>query len=294
MQSSDSNLSQLTHSKLQRSLTKQDSRSLHRWVLLKNSISYTPCPSPTTSTISEPGFHIAYNNYDADEEDDDADDELGLESHSYMFPDAGQLVSSPSTSAAKSEAAWLDTLLANLADDEDDDYTVDTEQQHSTLPVEDDDFHLYSPIGSPMSSSDDLPNQPDYYPSISVQYPVPYPDLIHAYHFDSITSSSTTSYEDPFPYHSVNDLFDLPEAIEDTSDDESDVLTTPSIGRSTSSISLVDAASIPLPAERSRLRPADPRVYVNSDHSYLNPFEFDPLPFPGEPTHTPYNHYQEC
>lgn len=293
MSSDSSNLSSLTRSKL------HDSSSLHRWVLLKNSILASPSQTHSTFPTKPPEVCSAYPTDDADD-DEDADDILGLsETDSFMFPDAGQLVRAPVTSGSQiSEAQWLDSLLETLGDDEDDDdFIVDSENQNSTLPVDDDEFQLYSPTGSPSSSSEDLPNQPAYYPSpISVQYPVPYPPLIHAYHFgsnfDSLVSSTSPSYDPPFPYHDIEDL-QVPDAIDDTSDDESDALTTPSIGRSSSSLSLVDAASIPLPAERSRLRHANPRVYVDSDDSYFYPFEYDPLPFPDEHLRN-YNHYQEC
>jgi hypothetical protein len=224
-----------------------------------------------------------------------------------MFPDAGQLVGSSASSGAKSsEAQWLDSLLETLGDDEDeDDFSVDSDHPISALPVDDDELTLYSPTGSPNSSSDDLPNQSAYFPSsISVSYPVPYPpyqpSLIHAYHFDSsfdsLLPSVSAPLEAPLPYHDSDEIEDLPvpDAIEDTSDDESDAPTTPSLGRSSSSLSLVDAASIPLPPERSRLRHANPRVYVDSNDSYFYSFE-DPLPFPDDRLHTTsYNHYSEC
>ncbi len=217
-----------------------------------------------------------------------------------MFPDAGQLVRAPATAGAKtSEAQWLDSLLETLATTKTtNDFIVDSDPQNAALPADDDEFQLYSPTGSPSSSSEDLPNQSAYYPPpISVQYPVPYPPLIHAYHFaspfDSLVSPDFSPYDSPFPYHDIEDL-QVPDAIDDTSDDESDAPTTPSLGRSASSVSLLDAASIPLPAERSRLRDTSPRVYVNSDDSYFYPFEFDPLPFPDEQLRPSYNHYQEC
>ncbi|KAF9476334.1 hypothetical protein BDN70DRAFT_882583 [Pholiota conissans] len=297
--SSDS-LSSLTRNKLHLSVSRQDSNSLHRWVLLKNSILNSPSEAHSTFTTTQPEVSSAYPHEDGDE-DDDAEEVLGLaETDSFMFPDAGQLVRVPTTSGtASSEAQWLDSLLETLGDDDDDDdFISDSDHQNSILPVDDDEFQLYSPIGSPSSSSDDLPHQSAYYPSsISVPYPVPYPPLIHAYHFDSnldsLVSSVSPPYDHPFPYHDIEDL-QVPDAIEDTSDDESDAPTTPSLGRSSSSLSLVDAASIPLPAERSRLRNASPRVYVDSNDSYFYPFEFDPLPFPDEQLHTSYNHYQQC
>ncbi|PPQ68931.1 hypothetical protein CVT25_009025 [Psilocybe cyanescens] len=306
MSSDSSALSLLTRSKLHLSTSSKDSCSLHRWVLLKNSILSSPALTTSTLLATQSDANSVYPGDDG-EEDDDPEEVLGsMETDSFMFPDAGQLVPASTSSGGKgAEAQWLDSLLEELGDDDDeDDFTVDSDNNHSAIPVDDDEFPLYSPLGSPMSSSDDLPNQPAYYPpSISVSYPVPYPpyqsSLIHAYHFDShfdpLIPSVSAAYEDPLPYYDT-DVEDLPvpDAIEDTSDDESDAPTTPSLGMSSSSLSLVDAASIPLPPERSRLRHSSPRVYVGSNDSYFYPFEFDPLPFPDEHVHTSYNHYQEC
>lgn len=144
-----------------------------------------------------------------------------------------------------------------------------------------------------MSSSDDLINpQPAYYPSpIAVPYPVPYPPfhppVIRSFELDSLTALDP-SYVDPLPYYDMDDVEDLavPDAIEDTSDDESDVVSTPSLVRSCSNSSLVDPASIPLPAERRR-RP-QLQVYIDS---YFYP---DPLPFRDDGlTYNPHV-YQEC
>ncbi|KAH9484030.1 hypothetical protein JR316_0003509 [Psilocybe cubensis] len=306
MSSDSSALSLLTRSKLHLSTSGRDSCSLHRWVLLKNSIVSSPALTTSTLLATQSDIHSAYPTDDS--EDDESEEVLGsMETDAFMFPDAGQLVPSSASSGIRgAEAQWLDSLLEELGDDEDDDeFAVDSDTHSATITVEDDEFPLYSPLGSPMSSSDDLPNQPAYYPpSISVPYPVPYPpyqsSLIHAYHFDShfdpLIPSVSAPYEDPLPYYDTHDIEDLPvpDAIEDTSDDESDAPTTPSIGMSSSSLSLVDAASIPLPPERSRLRYSSPRVYVDSNDSYFHPFEFDPLPFPDEHVHTSYNHYQEC
>jgi len=301
-----SNLSSLARSKLHLSISGKDSCSLHRWVLLKNSIIRSPSPNHSTfTTTSQPEVSSAFNNDDG-EEDDDAEEVLGcVETDAFMFPDAGQLVSAPASSGTKSsEAQWLDSLLETLGeDDDDDDFHPDSDHQNSSLPVDDDEFPLYSPIVSPMSSSDNLHQQSDYFPSISVPYPVAYPpyqsSLLHAFPFNSslpsLVSSVPAPYEVPLPYHDEDVLEDLqvPDAIEDTSDDESDAPTTPSLGRSSSSLSLADAASIPLPLDRSRLRHASPRVY-SSDDSYFYPFDIDPLPFPVEQFHTPYNPYQQC
>jgi len=282
----------LARSKLHLSTSSRDGSSLHRWVLIKNSFvsSLSSIPPPALPDIQN-------NSVEEDDDDDDADEVLDSVEvvDTFMFPDAGRLVSESISEEAKaSEAQWLDSLLQTLGDDDDDDFSVDSEHPTSTLPADDDEFPHYSPMVSPMSSSDDLPSDSSYLPTspISVPYPVPYPPyhppLLHAYHFDTtFVSSFSAPYENPLPYH---DLEDVPDAIEDTSDDEYDAPTTPSLGRSSSSLTL-DPASVPLPAERSsRLRHSDPRVYIDVDDPYLC-FEIDPLPFPDEHLTTSYNHY---
>ena len=284
----------LARSKLHLSTSSKDSTSLHRWVLIKNSI-VNSLSSTTPPTLP--------NNDSVDEDDDDADEVLDSVEvvNSFMFPDAGKLVSESTTEEAKaSEAQWLDSLLETLGDDDDDDFGVDSEHNVSTLPADEYEFPLYSPIVSPVSSSDDLPSE-SYYPTSSISVPYsPYPPpLIHAYDFDPtfeplepLVSSFSAPYEDPLPYHNLDNLEDVPDAIEDTSDDESDAPTTPSLGRSSSSLTL-DPASVPLPpAERSsRLRHSDPRVYIDVDEQYFC-FEMDPLPFFDEHFTTSYNHNQ--
>ncbi|KAF5387127.1 hypothetical protein D9615_001842 [Tricholomella constricta] len=283
----------MARSKLHVSVGSRDSCSLHRWVLLKNSIISSPS-IPPGSSVSDVNS--------ADEDTDDADD---LDSDSFMFPDAGKLVSSPSADVNASEAQWLDSLLETLGDDDEDDFATESDPNISIIVDEDDDQLLISPMGSPLSSSDDLPNQSTCYPhpitvSYSYPYPVPYPPfhppLIYPHEFDSGLDSSLSSfpspYDVPLPYHDLSDVESLsvPDAIEDTSDDESDAPLTPSIGRSSTSLTLVDAASIPLPAERSRLRQAVPHVHVDLDDPYFH--HFDPLPFPD--AHHTYSNYQEC
>jgi hypothetical protein len=292
--SEPSNLFSLARSKLHLSVGGKDNCSLHRWVLLKNSIvqsssvtataAVTCCPNPVYSLVNG--------------EEDDPDEEVGSEeSDSFMFPDAGKLVGGHTAVVNSSEADWLDSLLETLGDEDEDEFTVDSDAHVSIIPVDDDDDQLlFSPMVSPMSSSDDLSNQSPYITDVSYPYPypVPYPPfnppLNHSY--DSQLSFSPAPYEDPLPCQDLDDSENLsvPDAIEDTSDDESDTPLTPSI-RSTASISPIDAASVPLPAERSRLRHTHPHIYVDETDSYFYPF--DPLPFPEEHFHS-YTAYQEC
>lgn len=278
----DPNLFSLARSKLHVSVGKDN--SLHRWVLLKNSmIRSLPAITSTSQLEAQASCSSDY-----DEEDEAVTEE---ESDAFMFPDGGKLIDGPSEEVNTSEAAWLDSLLETLADD-DDDYT-DADVHVSVFPVDDEDDQLLSPSISPMSSSDDLPT------TINMQYPVPYPSfhppLIHSYsNFDSSLSSIPPPYDDPLPYYGLeDDVPPVPDAIEDTSDDESEDPPTPSVGQSTSSLTLVDPASIPLPGERSGLRHLiHPQVYTDTDDSYFYPLELDPIPFPDDRRHSYI--YQEC
>ncbi|RXW21113.1 hypothetical protein EST38_g4731 [Candolleomyces aberdarensis] len=282
------NLFSLTHSKLQLSVSSKDNCSLHRWVLLKNSI----INSPTSSSSATFDLPDAHHSYSEDDDEESADEVLGsVTDHTFMFPDAGNFVDSQPAGAQTSEAQWLDSLLETLGDDDDDYYGSDSEP-HIHSMEDDDDF---SPSASPMSSSDDLPPmQPSYFPSATVPYSAPYPSYPSSLASslpDSSISSLPPPYEDPLPYCDSDDVDDLavPDAIEDTSDDESDAPQTPSLGRSTSPLSFVDAASIPLPPDRSSLRHACFRVLFDEDSCF---YPFDPLPFSDDLRS--YNLYQEC
>ncbi|KAH0584326.1 hypothetical protein J132_02790 [Termitomyces sp. J132] len=262
----------LARSKLHVPPSARDSLSLHRWVLLKNSIvSHTP-PLP-----------------------DDPDEPDELDTDAFMFPDAGKLASGPTPDGGStSEAQWLDSLLETLGgDDDDDDFAA---VSRISIHVDDDDDNdnddQLSPVGSPVSSSDDLliTQFPHHVP---YPYPVPYPPfhppLIYPCeldHHSSFDSFSALPYDEPLPYYDAESS-SVPDAIEDTSDDEStDAPTTPSLGRSRNEF--LDPAP-----PRSRLRHAHPHVHVDPDDPYYYPFELDPLPFPHE--HQPYNNnYHEC
>jgi hypothetical protein len=292
-----SNLSTLARSKLHLSVGGKDNCSLHRWVLLKNSIIRSQPLTSSAATTDHPDINHVYSLGDGDEE-------VGAEEEedSFMFPDAEKLVENRTKEVNSSEAEWLDSLLETLGDDDDDEFNPDSDI-HAVHPVDDDEDQLLSPLLSPLSSSDDLPTQLTYYPPPTpVSDPVPYspfpPPLIHSYEFDStFDSSSLTSipspYDDPLPY--LDDVEDLsiPDAIEDTSDDESDAPPTPSIGQSASFLTVVDPASIPLPAGRSRRRHPLPLVFIDMDDSYFYPFELDPLPFPDD-HHSSFNGHQRC
>ena len=209
-----------------------------------------------------------------------------------MFPDASDIAARNSSDA---ESEWLDSLLEELEDPEDDDVPV------PVVPAEYDEDHRHhhhlSPLLSPMSSSDDLLSHDSYFPPpIAVPYPVPYPPLHHSLS-DSYTLGpivppphvSSPAY-DALPYYDSDDFDDLsvPEAIDDTSDDESDALSTPSLGRS-SPLEFADSTSVRMLDGRQQ-----PHVYIRTPDSYIGPHDIDPLPFPDE-DHFAYNGiYQQC
>jgi hypothetical protein len=266
-----------TLSSLARSKLSLDNRNLHRWVLLKNSIIRTvssPINTPSPTTLVQ-----------AETEDEEITNE---DTDSFMFPDAGKFVDS-SVSDNASEAQWLDSLLETLGEDDEDDFGVDS---GSVLQADDDYDQILSSLPSPMSSSDDLLNQSYLSPSFSYPYLAPYPPfhppLVNSYHLETYQLDSSfisPPYVDPLPYYDqLDDVADLPvpDAIEDTSDDESDSPLTPSIQ------SVTDPAAIPLPPDR-------PRV-VNSDYSSFYPYELDPDPLPfSDDIRASYNLYQqEC
>lgn len=259
------------------SVGSKDNVSLHRWVLIKNSIIQSPPPStkgPLEIDSARPDL----------DPDCDSDQDVEIEQGSFVFPDVAE---ESRSSAGHSEAQWLDIMLELVSDDDEDSDDFGSGVQVSVLPADDDDDDdAISPLPSPMSSSDDLTN-PAYFATpmtYPYPYPVPYPPyhppLISPYHFDSTVDSPISApYDDPLPYYDLDDVEDLPvpDAIEDTSDDESDAPTTPSLDLSTELT--LDPASIPLPTGRSRLRHTDPHVYSDADDSFFKPFEFDALPF---------------
>ncbi|CDO70711.1 hypothetical protein BN946_scf184798.g26 [Trametes cinnabarina] len=285
-----SSLFTMARSKLQSAVSSgvRDSCSLHRWVLIKNSIirfhpTLDPAPSQLQADVTD--VQTVYRREEEEVRDN-------VEEDAFMFPDP-HLLGSRSADVGDSEKQWLDSLLEDLGDDDDDGDVEGSSSSVSILPVDDDDEPL-SPLCSPMSSSDDLVNPTGFYyqpPPIAIPYPVPYPPLhppllpswlqldASEDHSTAPSSGSSALYHDPLPYYDL-DLDDLsvPDAIEDTSDDESDIVSTPDT-RSTSSLSPVDPAAVPLPQERRPLRTL-PHVYVDTDNDY---FELDnPFPFHDE------------
>lgn len=270
-------LFRMARSKLQSAIGSgvKDTCSLYRWVLLKNSMTHsTPSDAAAASSDKADVTCVYRPDVDQGREEDDED--------AFMFPDPGE------ADAANPEQAWVNSLLESLGD-EDDDLVEEGTVSVTACPVDDDDEPL-SPLCSPMSSSDDLVSHSSYYcnpHAIPFPYPIPYPPLRDSplspwlegeSSRDSLIDARPPLYHDPLPYYNVDDTEDLPvpDAIEDTSDDESDAPCTP-FEQSTSSLSPVDPAFIPLPPER-RVHSLQPQVYIDTDDSYFYPFELDPVP----------------
>lgn len=255
--------------------------SLYRTVLLKNCWSRSQFQDATPLS-AEKAPSAVQDVYRQDEQQEVARD--NEEENTFVFPDPDALIGVRS-GPHDAENQWLDSLLESLGADDD----FETEVV-SGLPGDEDD-ELLSPLYSPMSSSDDLVDHHDMY-SIAVPYPVPYPP-VHAPPVPAwfeLTPSSSPSpsdsldaspplYDDPLPYYYVDDVEDMPvpDAIEDTSDDESDGPSTPST-QSTSSPPLssdsVSPISPPTPTERRPLH-SRPHVYIDAESSYFYPFHFD-------------------
>ncbi|EIM90415.1 uncharacterized protein STEHIDRAFT_75173 [Stereum hirsutum FP-91666 SS1] len=287
MSAQQPSLFQVARSKLQLShgtTSSRDKCSLHRWVLLKNSLIHSQPSSP-----APPCSQADVNSVYATEEDEEDDMVCADEEHdSFMFPDAGMLVDpSPPRDTPESESQWFDSLLESLGDEDVEDY--------ANSP--DDDEPPFTPPVSPMSSSDDLIGHHPVYndPPIAMPYPIVYPpyhsSLIRPLEFDSL-NCSYPPLDLALPYYESEDVDDMPvpDAIEDLSDDESDSLSTPSHSRS---IPMYQDAIL-----RPRQGRDEPQVYVDTDDAYFYPFELDPLPFPEDHRTSPhaFNHvyHQEC
>ncbi|OCH95620.1 hypothetical protein OBBRIDRAFT_540895 [Obba rivulosa] len=273
-------LSTMARSKLQSAVgSGAKDCSLHRWVLLKNSLtrSHPPDAALAPAPSQKADVNYVYRHDSAAGQEHEEED-------AFMFPDPDALHDAGDASVAASENQWLDSLLASLGDDDDDaDVDTDAPVVVSVSAGGDDDDEPLSPLFSPMSSSDDLSTPHSFYyhpPPIATPYPVPYPPLQPPVQewFDvvpaPVTLLNASTFDDALPYYDMDDADEppVPDAIEDTSDDESDAPSTP-FYRSTTSL---DPASIPLPPDR-QLR-GEPHVYIDSDDSYFYPFELDPLP----------------
>lgn len=266
----------------------KDSSSLHRWVLLKNSIVRSHPPTAHASISAEADADAVYR------QDEDTYEE---EQDTFMFPDPHSCDNS--SAAGDGESQWLDSLLEGLKDGEDD--YLDADDSSSALRIADEDTEPLSPLYSPMSSADDLADQSSYYAYPIRPYPPLHPPLMPTWSplddsSDSLLPSPPALYDNPLPYLDVDELEDspVPDAIEDTSDDESDAPSTPS---AVSTPSLSPPSPI-ISISRERTRPfSHPQVYVDRDDFYFYPFELDPLPLPDDtlaPSVAYREQYSEC
>ena len=283
MSSDNPSLSQVTRSKLSSVIGggAKDSCSLHRWVLLKNSI--TRSQPNNAATFSPNNTSELLPTYPSDTGDEDEEVCFDLEHDSFIYPDARMLLdSSCSANNDSSESQWFDSLLESLVHEDSDD---------SLLHVGDEDDEDDLPLSlsvSPMSSTDDLGHPVYNNTPISLPYPVVYPPynppLLSLLELQPLNTSLDSIYP-PFnvalPYNAEDDIDDLPvpDTVEDLSDDESDALCSPATR--SPSMSLVDGSA--RPSERAR-RHSVPQVYVNTDGSYFRDgLELDPLPFAHDP-----------
>jgi len=286
MSSENQTLSRVTRSKLSLAIGggAKDSHSLHRWVLLKNSITRsqphsTFSCSPNNTSALLPTFHS-----DAGDEDEEVC--FDEEHDSFIYPDAHKLLDSPcSANEDSSESQWFDSLLESLEHEDSDD-------SHEPLlhvgddDDDEDDLAPLTPSASPVSSTDDLGHPVYNNTPIPMPYPVVYPPynppLLSPLELQPLNTSLDSIYP-PFnvalPYNDVDDMDDLPvpDTVEDLSDDESDVFSAPTPDTPSPSMSLVDAGA--RSSERAR-RHVVPQVYVSADEPYFrHGLELDPLPF---------------
>ena len=293
-------LSQVTRSKLSLVIGggAKDSCSLHRWVLLKNSITR----SQPDSAISCSPNNTSDPPYNSDAGDEDEEVCCDVDHDSFIYPDARKLLDTPCTvNDDSSEKQWFDSLMESLEVNESDDVNEPVALLHVVDDEDEDDLPPFTPSGSPMSSTDDL-NHPVYNNTpISMPYPVVYPpysppSLLSPLELQPLDSSYPyPPFNVALPYNAEDDTDDLPvpDTVEDTSDDESDALSAPTPVTRSPSLSLVDTSA--RSSERAR-RYAIPRVYVSADESYFqHSLELDPLPFPNVSTNNSHVVYsQEC
>jgi hypothetical protein len=304
MSSIANNFAFLARSKLRSACSSgsRDNLSLHRWVLLKNSITVHPEhpqfePSQSDGSSSE-GVNTQCGYPDGDVEVEFEEEEVGIDSidedvFSFRFPDPGDSVAATDEASA-SEEQWLDSLLETLVDDDDSsDIELDLHGSPPTPTPSPSSSCPPSPVlSSPEQSSSSLP--------ISVPNAVPYPTCrppftgrpfdidsrdFFAYHFSPVSCppSPSSSYLHHYDILDDSDTLSVPDAIEDasSSDDETDSLSTP-FSRSRSSLNLVDPALVPLPHDGP-----EPQIYSASRDG------FRPIPYDGS-DQLPYYDYNSA
>jgi len=224
----------------------RDNRSLHRWVLLKNSLKQDPStPNQSTTSTTTP------TSPEEEVEDFDLEDDM----FSFLFPDPGD--SSVENNGQANEEQWFEALMESLGEDEDS-YSDASSSQVSLLPIEDAEISCASCTSSI-----------SHYP---IPYPPFHPPLLKSVDIDSgyysPTIHSLSLYQPGSPIASV------PDAMEDTSDDSSsEALATPYSG-SRSSLSIIYP-----PIDHRGGAMQEPYVYSPVDTAFYNPFGRDPLPY---------------
>jgi hypothetical protein len=232
--------------------SREDSTGLHRWVLLKNSIVLS------TPELAVPSVTVASAEEAAEAYEQDV----------FTFP---LLDNDDVPPGGTSESEWLDSLLETLDDNEDEDDNAGLDA--SALEEE----AVFTPYSSPTSSAENLVEAslfcappPAAVAATAVSYPIPYPPLGNA----------------PGLYADELDDLPVPDAIEDTSDDESDAPATPS-STASSLLSLMEHHH-----HHHHRQTQGPRIVLDGS----NPF--DPLPFAEEPHNPPdlfaAYEYQQC
>ncbi|KLO07982.1 hypothetical protein SCHPADRAFT_625719 [Schizopora paradoxa] len=200
-----SNLASLARSKLHSGLSSgsRDNLSLHRWVLLKNSIirddSAPPTPTEEERELSAPSLVPDAPDAEDEDEDDSFNDEGAF--FNFLFPDPGYGAEAQRDAATiATEEQWFDSLLETLGDDDEDDANHHHNHLHISsagkliAPSTSFSDHLYhSDVQSPPSSDPASPASsysdeyslasppPPPLQSIAVPYPVPYPPLVKPY-----------------------------------------------------------------------------------------------------------------
>lgn len=289
MSSLASNLAFLAHTKLRSAHQggSRDNLSLHRWVLLKNSLvrdahtDSNPSPAAPISTAID-------TDTDADFEDEEVDTlEDGM--FAYLFPDPGDAIGD-ACDEQDSEAQWFDSVWESLADSDDEADGVYCDHPYVTPSSTNIAPGLSAAVTPPSSPYSD--NFVSLNSSVSESYIVPYPSvhppLVLPFQLDPAPYFCSSDSYSFCHSHDIDDADEsVPEAIEDVSDDESDSIHTP-FSRSRSSLTLVDPASVPLPHE--------PLIF-NALTDSLSSYSSSPLPFTdfnSDPSSTVYGPYQNC
>lgn len=207
--------------------------TLHRWVLLKNTIitaddvlppsSSSASVSSHSSSSAGPSSSVGTPPYEYSSSPADEEVFVFPDADIFVFPDAASLVSAAAESVS-AEAAWLDSLLEEL---EDDDYSEE-EPMASPTSVIGDTESRFALDGSthPISTC-----------SLAVSQPIPIPNLTATASASSSLSSDslcncTTPPPTPTSLPSTPRLLDdlpffAPDGVDDSSDDESDGPETP-------------------------------------------------------------------